>query len=33
LEHCDDLYDPRVSLEASLAIYRNSGWSPWGLSN
>lgn len=33
LDHCDDLYDPRVSLEASLAIYRNSGWSPWGLSN
>lgn len=30
LEHCDDLYDPRVSLTASLAIWENSGWTPWG---
>ena len=29
LEHCDELYDPRVSLAASLAIWGNSGWSPW----
>lgn len=29
LEHCDDLYDPEVSLRASLAIWGNSGWSPW----
>lgn len=29
LEHCDDLYIPEVSLTASLAIWENSGWSPW----
>jgi len=31
LESCDDLYDPEVSLKASLAIWKNSGWSPWNL--
>lgn len=29
LEHCDELYDPKTSLTASLAIWENSGWSPW----
>ena len=29
---CDDLYLPRVSLVATLAIWENSGWVPWGYS-
>lgn len=29
LDRCDDLYDPAVSLTASLAIWNNSGWTPW----
>ncbi|MGA1753354.1 MAG: hypothetical protein ACO395_08360, partial [Pontimonas sp.] len=29
LDHCDELYDPRISLTASLALWENSGWSPW----
>jgi len=31
LSHCDELYIPEVSLKASLAIWENSGWSPWNL--
>jgi hypothetical protein len=29
LDHCDELYDPRISLTASLALWENSGWTPW----
>jgi hypothetical protein len=28
---CHDLYDPATNLRAGLAIYRNSGWHPWGI--
>ena len=28
---CDDLYDPHTNLRAGLAIWRNSGWHPWGM--
>ena len=28
---CDDLYDGETNLRAGLAIWRNSGWHPWGI--
>ena len=28
---CDDLYDSATNLRAGLAIWRNSGWHPWGM--
>ena len=28
---CADLYDPATNLRAGLAIWRNSGWHPWGM--
>ena len=31
LETCDELYDPATNLRAGLAIWRNSGWHPWGI--
>ena len=31
LEHADELYNPYVSLNASLAVWNNSGWNPWGM--
>lgn len=30
LTGCDDLFDPVVSLAASLVIWNRSGWQPWG---
>lgn len=30
LSTCDQLFDPLVSLRASRAIWKHSGWSPWG---
>lgn len=30
LDSCDDLFDVRTNLTASLAIFHRSGWSPWG---
>ena len=29
--HCDDLYGSEANLRAGLAIWRNSGWHPWGM--
>jgi hypothetical protein len=29
LENCTDLFDPAISLRATLAIFFNSGWHPW----
>lgn len=29
LTHCDDLFIPEVNLRSALAIWGNSGWSPW----
>ena len=29
LEECSDLFNATISLRATLAIYNNSGWSPW----
>lgn len=31
LDHCDELYNPVTNLTAGLAIWYNSGWSPWGV--
>jgi hypothetical protein len=31
LEDCDELYNPVTNLVAGLAIWHNSGWSPWGV--
>ena len=31
LTHCDELFDPATNLRAGLAIWRNSGWHPWGI--
>lgn len=31
LETCDELYEPATNLRAGLAIWRNSGWHPWGI--
>lgn len=28
---CTDLYDSATNLRAALAIWRNSGWHPWGI--
>ncbi len=28
---CDDLFDVETNLRAGLAIWRNSGWHPWGI--
>jgi hypothetical protein len=28
---CDDLYGSETNLRAGLAIWRNSGWHPWGM--
>jgi hypothetical protein len=33
LDECDDLFDPRLNLEAALFLWENSGWGPWGMSN
>ena len=29
LEECSDLFNATISLRATLAIYNNSGWTPW----
>ena len=29
LDECSDLFDPKISLRATLAIFFNSGWNPW----
>lgn len=29
LDECADLFDPEISLRATLAIFFNSGWHPW----
>ena len=29
LDECSDLFDPEISLRATLAIFFNSGWNPW----
>jgi hypothetical protein len=29
LEECSDLFNATIALRATLAIYNNSGWSPW----
>ena len=29
LDECSELFDPVINLRASLAIYLNSGWTPW----
>lgn len=29
LDECADLFDPKISLRATLAIFFNSGWNPW----
>ena len=29
LNECSDLFDPEISLRATLAIFFNSGWNPW----
>jgi len=29
LQQCDELFDPEVNLRSALAIWGNSGWSPW----
>ena len=29
LDECADLFDPKISLRATLAIFFNSGWHPW----
>lgn len=31
LDECDELYDPEINLRSALAIWENSGWSPWNL--
>jgi hypothetical protein len=31
VDQCVDLYDPEINLSAALAVWHNSGWSPWGL--
>jgi hypothetical protein len=31
LDECDELFDPETNLRAALAIWHNSGWSPWNL--
>jgi hypothetical protein len=28
-EECSDLYNATIALRSTLAIYNNSGWSPW----
>jgi hypothetical protein len=28
---CEDLFDPELNLRSALAIWRNSGWHPWGM--
>jgi hypothetical protein len=32
LDECDDLYDPKVNLEAALFIWLEYGYEPWGIS-
>lgn len=29
LDECADLFDPEISLRATLAVFFNSGWHPW----
>ncbi len=29
LEECSDLFNATIALRSTLAIYNNSGWSPW----
>jgi hypothetical protein len=29
LEECSDLFNATIALRATLAIYNNSGWTPW----
>jgi len=29
VEECSDLYNATIALRSTLAIYNNSGWSPW----
>ena len=29
IEQCDDLFNAETNLRAALAIWHNSGWSPW----
>lgn len=31
ITNCDDLYGSETNLRAGLAIWRNSGWHPWGI--
>lgn len=31
LTSCDQLFDPTINLTAALAIWYNSGWSPWAM--
>jgi hypothetical protein len=31
LKVCDELFDPKVNLIASLAVWHNSNWKPWNL--
>jgi hypothetical protein len=31
LNDCDDLFGTETNLRAALAIWRNSGWHPWGI--
>ena len=31
LDDCDEVFDPETNLRAALAIWHNSGWSPWNL--
>jgi hypothetical protein len=31
ITECVDLYGAETNLRAALAIYRNSGWHPWGI--
>lgn len=33
LKTCDDLFDPLINTNAMVAIWRNSGWLPWGTAN
>jgi hypothetical protein len=33
LETCNDLFDPLISSNAMVAIWRNSGWLPWSTAN
>lgn len=31
LTTCRDLFDPWINTRAAYAIYKNSGWAPWGM--